>query len=544
VFCYAYYVIPPPTSGTITIEKHVIAGPSGANPAFPFQGSLSFDPSGFALQDGQSNTVYRAGGETWTVTESTVDDYRLASIDCTAVDASGGVGSSTFTTSGSELAIHLVVGDRVTCAFTNTWIPPTGGLRITKITDGGVGKFSFDVTPDGAGATHTVTAATDQEGVPTDAAPSLSTLEPGTYTITEHQPYSVAGNWRLTGLECDQVSRAAGSPVTVTITRGTETACAFTNTFTPNGSITISKVSEGGTGTAGLVVESLDDEPVQYLQRATTTRPGEPADATPDGRADATDNLALGSYRIIEQPPLDEPARDWALTSINCNGLEMPFTQGETDVALTRSQPHLKCVFTNTFSTRPPPDPEPAEPAEPVPPTPEPPAPPEVPSNPEIPSNSEHPPGPTKPESNTRATPGTPWTDLSVTSRTKTELATSGAPITDVVTVTNNGPGDAERPVLTYQTLNRAKLVSVHTHRGQCGRSLPLICKLGTLKAGQKRTIRVVLEATRLSGLFTVRDAVGTSTYDPRLINNAGLERVYIEPPVPHPPRPIVGPGS
>jgi hypothetical protein len=64
------------------------------------------------------------------------------------------------------------------------------------------------------------------------------------------------------------------------------------------------------------------------------------------------------------------------------------------------------------------------------------------------------------------------------------------------------------------------------------------------LRAGEKVTIEVVLEANQLSGPFTIRDAVGSSSYDPRLVNNVVRERVHIQRPLPLPPRPIVGPPS
>ena len=60
VFCYAYYVKPPPPSGTITIKKHVVGAPAETQPAFNFPGGctgcLSFDPGGFTLGDGGSAT--------------------------------------------------------------------------------------------------------------------------------------------------------------------------------------------------------------------------------------------------------------------------------------------------------------------------------------------------------------------------------------------------------------------------------------------------------------------------------------------------------
>jgi hypothetical protein len=61
VFCYGLYVKPPPTSGTITIKKHVSGAPPGGAPLFSFNGSLSFDPDGFELAAGGSQDFYRAG---------------------------------------------------------------------------------------------------------------------------------------------------------------------------------------------------------------------------------------------------------------------------------------------------------------------------------------------------------------------------------------------------------------------------------------------------------------------------------------------------
>ena len=89
IFCYAFYVVPPPTSGTITIQKRVVGAPAGENPAFAFDGSISFDPDGFSLQNGQSADFFRAGGQTWDVHEDPVDQYRVTSVDCSATTASG-----------------------------------------------------------------------------------------------------------------------------------------------------------------------------------------------------------------------------------------------------------------------------------------------------------------------------------------------------------------------------------------------------------------------------------------------------------------------
>ena len=64
VFCYAYYVVPPPVSGTIVVRKEVRNAPDGAE-SFVMGGNLSYEPSGtFTLtpSDGQpaEQTFYRA----------------------------------------------------------------------------------------------------------------------------------------------------------------------------------------------------------------------------------------------------------------------------------------------------------------------------------------------------------------------------------------------------------------------------------------------------------------------------------------------------
>ena len=100
VFCYGLYVTPPPTSGTITIQKQVTGAPAGDNPQFPFNGSISYDPSGFQLGAGGSEDFYRAGGVTWTVTESTVANYKLAGLSCSAEAA----GASTSGVAGASVS--------------------------------------------------------------------------------------------------------------------------------------------------------------------------------------------------------------------------------------------------------------------------------------------------------------------------------------------------------------------------------------------------------------------------------------------------------
>ena len=218
VFCYGLYVTPPPTSGTITIQKQVTGAPAGDNPRFPFNGSISYDPSGFQLGAGGSEDFYRAGGVTWTVTESAVADYKLADLSCSAEAAGGARGASTADISGATASIHLVAGEHVTCVYTNRYVPPSGGLTIRKLTTGGVGQFGYTVTPvSGHGSVRLARATTTQPNVAVDAQPSLLNLAPGRYRISESKPTSSGGDWRLVRVRCDGASRSTTQPVEVDI---------------------------------------------------------------------------------------------------------------------------------------------------------------------------------------------------------------------------------------------------------------------------------------------------------------------------------------
>ena len=253
-----------------------------------------------------------------------------------------------------------------TCVYENAYVPPPGGLTIRKVTLGGVGTFSYTVTPSpGRGEVHQAHATTTQPGVPVDAVPSLLSLAPGHYVIGEQKPTSPHGRWHLRHVSCNGASRSTTKPFAVEIHSGQSVVCTFANTFVPRGSISIAKITEGGVGTASFVVTPATGPPTPHLQNATTTSSGVAADAKPQTPADATDNLRLGVYHIVEQPPLSSTGT-WTLTTVVCNGVAIPFGQGVADIVLTRKTPHVHCVFTNTFSATPtqpaPPNPGPTPP--------------------------------------------------------------------------------------------------------------------------------------------------------------------------------------
>lgn len=517
VFCYAYYVKPPPTTGVITIRKQVTGAPSGANQAFPFNGSISFDPTGFKLTNGGSMTFYRAGGSDWTVTEDPVDGYRLTSLVCTYA---GGTPASTFTISGATATIHLAALSNVTCTYTNEYIPPTGGLTIRKVTRGGVGRFTFDVTPVGGGAVHTVAATTTRQNVPVNAVPSLVDLPPGTYRIDEHVRDTSRGDWNLDSVTCNGTTRATHSSE-VTIISGQQVTCLFTNSFTPAGSISIAKVTEGAVGTVAFVVQPLQGNPTQFLQSATTTAQGTPAYARPRTPADATRYLPLGSYRVIEEVPPSTPAGAWQLVSVVCNQQLLGFAQGATVVTLTADEPRARCVYTNLFNPTPPPEPGP-EPPEPLPPEPLPP-----------PPLPKPPPGPNPEE------PSAPWADLSVTKTAAPPTVVPGGVVTYRITVRNHGPNAATRVVVDDKPAVGAVVVSARSSAGRCAvrhALVPVLCQLGTLEPGANVTITVHVRLTSQSSRFKNVVAVGSETYDLNLANNVASATVRLGRPSAPPP--------
>lgn len=515
VFCYGLYVKPPPTSGTITIRKQVIGNPPEPNAAFHFTGSLSFNPSGFSLANGQSSTFYRAGGSasapvTWNVTEDGIDNYILDSISCQAVvSPGGGSGASTVTVSGRSAAIHLVAGEQVTCTFTNRYVPPPGGLTIRKITEGDVGTFAYRVTPTAGGDTHHVSATTTEEGTPVDAEPSLQSLAPGAYTITEQLPHPADGTWRLTSAHCTDSTAARHTPVSVTIRSGGQVTCVFTNTFTPRGAIAISKITQGGTGRTGFEITPLQGTPTTFLQSATTTHPGVAAPAEPHTTADATTHLELGRYRIVEEPPPAGEAGHWTLIGVRCGGEDVPFDEGGLVVALTRQAPSIHCVFTNELQRHPPPEPPPGPPDPPPP----------------------DPPLPPKPDPDQ---PSDPYSDLAVSKRPAAATVVAGGVMTYRITVTNHGPDAADRVVLRDQSLGGGTVVSVNTTAGSCRLSGDVICELGTIRWGQRVAVTIRVRAGSANGTLSDRAVVGAATLDPNLTNNVDTARVRIVPP-PHP---------
>jgi uncharacterized repeat protein (TIGR01451 family) len=103
--------------------------------------------------------------------------------------------------------------------------------------------------------------------------------------------------------------------------------------------------------------------------------------------------------------------------------------------------------------------------------------------------------------------------DLEVDKRANHDAVAIGERLTYTIVVTNKGP-DAAPDAKVTDTFNRpATLVSVKTTQGSCTNQIPITCQLGTVPAGGKVTITVVIELREVGGgQRNAASATGTGT--------------------------------
>lgn len=502
VYCYAYYVKPPPTSGTITIRKQV-AGVEGSTEQFAFGGNLSFNPGGvFNLKvtkgKAASQTFYRAAGLTWNVDELVPDGWRLTDLTCQKPGAS----QVTTDLAAGSASILLAAGDNVLCTFTDAPKPATGQLFLRKLSLGGVGTFGFDVGPVGAAPTDEATATTTTRGVPVDATPSPLELAPGSYRIEERLPRTRGGRWRLVDASCGGLPRSTtGGGVDVEIAAGEGASCTFTNLFVPRGSIEVAKETRGGVGTAAFVISPAADPTRIYEQSATTTAEEVPVLA----RGDRTRPVPLGEYVIQEIEP-ETVKGEWTLARVVCNGSPVPQTQGRVTIRLTPEQPRVRCVFGDQFRA-----------------TPGPPAPPPDPPGPNV-------------------VPGAGSADLVLSKVADRATAGVGERVTYRVRVQNRGDGAAEEVWVADRPGRGLVPESVDSRCRQL--RLLFYCRVGAIPAGGEAVLRFTMRIGP-NAPATVRNvaAVGSDAAEARVRNNVAVEGVAAGKPVCGPARPIPRPG-
>ncbi len=469
VFCFAYYVKPPPTSGTIVIRKQITA-PAGTSESFPFEGNVTFNGSGQFLlgipagQTSAQETFIRAettpGSPPWEATEVVPPNWRLSGLSCSSKT---GASISQTNIAAAHVAITLASADTVTCTYTDQFIPPPGGLLLRKVTNGGTGEFDFAVTPAGGGNPTLTSALTKEEGLAVDAMPGPLSLQQGTYEIAETSPHSKRGHWKLDAVECGGHQLQPVSPVSVSVQSGAGTTCTFTNGFTPRGALAITKTTTGAVATTGFVITPDFGAAEELHKTATTVKEGVPARA----HGSSTSDLPLGRYLVQETGPTPTHGGHWALIGVRCRGQYVPFANGQAEVTLSEEHPAAVCAFTNAFKSSPPPEPP----------------------------------------------PGAESTELSIAKRALRDRIPLGSPVSYEVLVRNHGPGTAQDVVVEDQSGGTATLVRATTSQGTCTHRLPLSCQLGTLHPGALVKILVTVIPHR-TGRLVNHVVLGTSTPD------------------------------
>jgi uncharacterized repeat protein (TIGR01451 family) len=445
-------------------------------------------------------TFYRAetkpGEEPWSFVESVPPGWHLTGITCASQT---GASKATTDLPTAKTSIMLGAGDTVTCTYTDSQTPPTGGLSLTKTTIGGIGTFGYKVVPAAAGGSPaTASATTRKPGVEVAATPKTISLAPGHYEITESLPTADSGTWTLTGVECDGKTLPAVSPVGVAIVSGAGVACRFENTFVPAGVITIRKKALGNTGTAGFTVYSQPNtgSTATYSKTAKVTE----QDVAVLAKGDDTDALPLGSYKIREFATAGTHPSGWALTSVVCNGKLVGSSQGSITITLTTQAPEADCTFTNTYTQTPPsPTPSPQPPVDPDP---------------------------------------VPVAHLTATKTADLASVDVGDTVTYTIKVSNTGDAAAQGVNVAEQTpLTNAEIISLSPSQGTCqSKNAPASCSLGTIMPGQTVTITATLKATK-PGKMANNVAVNAAT-EVEKPPTAGTETEVLLPPTKPAPKP------
>ena len=374
VFCYYYAVDKVPAPGTLVVRKQ-LATPEPETNTFHFQGNVSYNPGGtFEIPvtgaTPGSISFVRSSGVAWNFTELADPGFVFQSLDCT------GPGTSTFpapSTTDPGATVTLGSGDTVVCTYTDAR-PALGTLNVLKQTTGGSGG-PFDLTVSGPSLPSTPLVATT--AAPDDPVAATTTsggafapaLVAGTYDFSEDlssvNAGTTGGTWSTTSFQCDGDPPTASGSTTGTYTvtasflaSGESLECTFTNAFTPDATLTITKTTTGGVGSTDFVVTAVtptdpsgDGTPdgADSLLTATTTHPGAAATAVQTG-GDAVNPIDPGQYSIVEEGPEDSPLGTWSPVSITCNGVASDPTTSDVLVTVEASDPHVTCAFTNAFT--------------------------------------------------------------------------------------------------------------------------------------------------------------------------------------------------
>jgi uncharacterized repeat protein (TIGR01451 family) len=488
VFCYAYYVTPPPTSGTIVVRKEVDAPADVAFHGFRYGGNLSYNAGGAFTLDAApgrpaSATFYRAGGTQWTVREVSEPGWALLGLACASQTGASAVSSPAGST---EVQVRLDAGDTVTCTFRNGLQPPPSGLTLGKVTLGATGETAFRVRGDVGVADATL--PTTEPGVA--AYFDLPPLQAAEYRITEEPRAMDGGRWQRRQVRCGGRIVGSDDPVIVAPSPGAGVVCVWINEFVPAGSIRVRKVMTGATGATSFTIRPIDaDPPAVYQQRAVVSRQG--VAATAEG--DSTERLPLGTYDIQETTPTADGT--WQLESVTCNGVPIGSAQGRIRIRLTADEPEMTCTFADRFSRA-------------------------RPSRPENGGGGDGPAG----------SDPSPHTNLAVTKRVRPTSIVRGQQVRYTVVVRNTGRVTARDVVIAELQPPSHRPVSVEAPtRVRCRSARPLRCVIGVLRPGRRVTLGATY-TTAITGRVVNRVAVHTSTAETRLGDNRARAVLQVAP--------------
>lgn len=353
-FCYAYYVTPPPSSGTIVIRKEV-EGSGSAAQDFAFGGNVSYNPGGaFDLSASTGapaeQTFFRAetrpGDEPWTVDEQVPDGWVLTGLHCDSATS-----QVTTDLKDASVEIRLAAGDTVTCTYTDALKPPKGALLVRKVTEGGTGTFDFKVVDSAGDTVKTERIKTTEEGDPAYASPLV--LDPGRYKVLERSPKDPRGVWRAVSASCNGDRQRSADVAAFSLSASEGELCTFTNRVDYQGRLTITKEAIGNTGSAAFQITSPADPTLELHQIAVVKKEKSKVLA----KGDSTGNLPFGTYVIQESAAEGTSRKGWSLIEVVCDGKAVAFEQGRATVRLSERDPRKHCRFVDLFSKSPGPNP-------------------------------------------------------------------------------------------------------------------------------------------------------------------------------------------
>lgn len=115
--------------------------------------------------------------------------------------------------------------------------------------------------------------------------------------------------------------------------------------------------------------------------------------------------------------------------------------------------------------------------------------------------------------------------DLSVTQSVSPSVINKGQQVTYTLTVHNAGPDDGVGATLTNILPRQASMVSVTTDQGACSRGKTVICRFGTLAAGQDATVTLTVRADA-AGKLSNQAHVGANPQEPTPSDNSSIAAV------------------